>query len=269
MTPLDRESYSPTACSWYMDHLRKADEFRRREGFFALLTKIPLYLYKNGLRPRLPRKNKFVKFNGVDLQPYRIGDSIIPINPPMNQGGHPNPEEYEYELVKQIKKRVQPTDTAVIIGGGLGVSTVVAAQKATNGQIICFEGAKGLADLLPTTVEQNGVFNRVDVHHAVVAEAVMLEGMSRGAEIVEPNNLPECDVLIMDCEGAEEEILKHLEIQPRELIVETHGNVELISDLVEGLGYNIESKGVAERPPLENKLRGKGIFVFGARMQNI
>jgi hypothetical protein len=43
---------------------------------------------------------------------------------------------------------------------------------------------------------------------------------------IDVEDLPECDVLEMDCEGAEKEILKKLQIKPRVIIVETHPDFE-------------------------------------------
>jgi hypothetical protein len=57
-------------------------------------------------------------------------------------------------------------------------------------------------------------------------------------------------VLELDCEGAEVEILRELTIQPRVILVETHGlygaPTHLVASLLEKRGYVISHRGVAE-----------------------
>jgi hypothetical protein len=57
-------------------------------------------------------------------------------------------------------------------------------------------------------------------------------------------------VLELDCEGAEVEILRELTIQPRVILVETHGlygaPTHLVASLLEKRGYIISDRGVAE-----------------------
>jgi hypothetical protein len=40
--------------------------------------------------------------------------------------------------------------------------------------------------------------------------------------VLPPSELPPCNVLELDCEGAEVEILREMNIQPRVILVETH-----------------------------------------------
>jgi hypothetical protein len=54
----------------------------------------------------------------------------------------------------------------------------------------------------------------------------------------------------MDCEGAEVEILREMSIQPRVIVVETHGVLgaptELVASLLEGRGYAVSHRGLAD-----------------------
>jgi hypothetical protein len=57
-------------------------------------------------------------------------------------------------------------------------------------------------------------------------------------------------VLQLDCEGAEVEILRELIVQPRVILVETHGlfgsPTDLVASLLEKRGYVVSDRGVAE-----------------------
>jgi hypothetical protein len=54
----------------------------------------------------------------------------------------------------------------------------------------------------------------------------------------------------LDCEGAEVEVLRELTIQPRVILVETHGMygapTDLVASLLEKRGYIVSHRGVAE-----------------------
>ena len=54
----------------------------------------------------------------------------------------------------------------------------------------------------------------------------------------------------MDCEGAEVEILREMTIQPRVILVETHGlfgaPTDLVASLLEKRGYVVSDRGLAE-----------------------
>jgi hypothetical protein len=68
--------------------------------------------------------------------------------------------------------------------------------------------------------------------------------------VLPPSQLPPCDVLQLDCEGAEVEILRELTIQPRLILVETHGlygaPTDVVASLLENCGYIVSDRGVAE-----------------------
>jgi hypothetical protein len=63
--------------------------------------------------------------------------------------------------------------------------------------------------------------------------------------------LPECDVLVLDCEGAEVDILTQMDIWSDVVIVETHGIFDApakkIREILVEKGYKVLSKDVAEK----------------------
>ena len=75
-------------------------------------------------------------------------------------------------------------------------------------------------------------------------------------------DFPECDALVMDCEGAELLILQNLIIRPRLIIVETHpmfdSPEEKITELLKNLGYDI----------ISNNLRQESVEILSAIRKN-
>lgn len=201
----------------------------------------------------------------MTVRPYRLLDTIVPITPPPSKGGHRNEPKYEAALVDALRNEVQSGDDVVIIGGGIGVSSVVAARAAGPlGSVVTFEGAASQLNYLQETLILNGIRN-VSCRHAIVGIAKHLEGNPGGADTIAASNLPECDVLAMDCEGAEREILSELGIRPRTVIVETHGNLASVTSYVKKMGYKVSSKQVAEESPYERRCLRNGIFVLTAK----
>lgn len=153
---------------------------------------------------------------------------------------------YEKNEIKFIRKHVTPGDTVVDIGGGMGVTAVWGAQKAgSSGTVHVYEASKSCVNQIETTLTLNAVPATVTVNHAMVAEKVGEVRFEEGnrASIVTPDELPECDVLNMDCEGAELPILKNMSITPRVVLVETHAQFgspqDTIIDILEQKGYKI------------------------------
>ena len=93
---------------------------------------------------------------------------------------------------------------------------------------------------------------RLTVKHAVVGEAINVYGDpdQHSPLVVAPTELPPCDILELDCEGAETVILRNITIRPRVIVVETHGlygaPTWMVKELLEELGYAVEELGIAE-----------------------
>jgi len=91
----------------------------------------------------------------------------------------------------------------------------------------------------------NDVDDVVTVEEAIVGDPTTLyQGMADDAEVIDPANLPACDVLEMDCEGSELGILEGMQIRPRVLIVELHPTMydapnAAPVELIEEMGYEM------------------------------
>ncbi|WP_157572910.1 hypothetical protein [Halogranum rubrum] len=241
------------------DVLRKARRTYRDEGGVSLLKKGFRFGYDNYVRPSLPRRT--VSYNGVPVRAAHLGDSLIPWHE-MDIPG------YEDALVRGIRQHAEKGDSVVIVGGGWGVSTVVAAnQVGEAGTIITFEGSREAAKRVNETVFLNQVSDQVEVQHTVVSNAFSLRGEADGAQVLPPSELPDCDMLVLDCEGAESSILKEMTAYPNKILVETHGMLgspkSEIQECLRSNCYQIRTTRIAEKR-LQDFCRQNGIYVIGA-----
>lgn len=205
--------------------LEKAVRIWREEGLTTLATRSVRFGYDTWIRSSLPRR--VVSYNGVPVRASRLGDSLVPWQTRNIPG-------YESALVNGIRQYVETGDTVVVVGGGWGVSTVVAANRAgVDGNVVTFEGGAKSVVNVTDAVQLNDVADRVSVRHAVVGRAISLRGQGDDAQVVPPTELPDCDVLVLDCEGAELDILEEMEIHPRSVLVETHGMFGASRSIVE------------------------------------
>ena len=173
---------------------------------------------------------------------------------------------YEAALLFGLRERCETGNHVVVVGAGLGV-TVTAAAKAVGptGSVTCFEGSSRCLKDTKETLELNGIVAGTKLIHAIVGEAISVYKTDDIAMTVPASELPECDVLELDCEGAEIKILSQMTIRPNTIVVETHGThgapTFVVSDLLENLGYTVVELGVAE-PNLEEYCIDKDIMVL-------
>jgi hypothetical protein len=96
----------------------------------------------------------------------------------------------------------------------------------------------------------NGLASRITARHAIVGKAIAVSGSSESAPTLRPSELPECDVLELDCEGSEIGILSEMSIRPRVVSVETHGflgaSSTSVRELLQSRGYDVREAGWAE-----------------------
>lgn len=219
-------------------------------------------IYLDNIRSVFPNSDKKVTYNNVQVRPYKSIDRVVNIQLPPNQGGHPSPSEYEKGLITSIKKYVEKGEKAILIGGGIGVSTVVCSRKLGNeGNVIVYEGAYNMVNIIRNTININKTPSNIKIEHAVVGKAVRLDGYRGRGRVVNPGALSYCDTLIMDCEGAEVNILESIDFTPRKIIVETHGNKSEVILRLNKLGHSVNNVELAEGEPLVETCRENEIFV--------
>lgn len=182
--------------------------------------------YNEVLRDKVPRV--FGVYAGVPVRNAPILDRTK---------NHPN---YKYGFLRSIEEGVDDGDTVCLVGFGRGVSSVYAV-RAGAAEVIAYEGAREMIEVGLETLEMQGLESRVSIRHAIVGDAIDLYGTPEGAGTVSPADLPNCDVLVLDCEGAEIGILDDLESPPDRIIVETHppkgAPDDRVRELLSELGY--------------------------------
>ena len=222
------------------------------------------FLYRSTIRRLLPTVGP-VLYSGIPIAMSRKwGDLTIPkfMAPYM---GYDIPE-YEATLIHAIQSNVRCGDKVVVVGGGEGVTVTVAAKAVGDtGSVICYEGGESYVNSVNRTTKINGVAERVTVNHAIVGERVYVYGdheAGKPSKLLSPDELPDCDVLELDCEGAEIVILENMKISPRTILVETHGvhgaPAEAVRRILEARHYTVSDLGWAE-PELAEECRARDI----------
>ena len=170
-------------------------------------------VYDRTIRPYLPRRLSV--YNGIAVpSKYKLFDL----------GYRPSIKSYELPLCDGIRRTVQKNDSITIIGGGKGVSGLIAAEHAyPNGEVTIYEASEEQCEEIRSTISYYPTESLVSVFHISVGEINNPYGELGEPESLLPENLPESDILIIDAEGAESDIVPNLDYSPRALIVETHG----------------------------------------------
>lgn len=211
------------------------------------------YYYDRYCRAYLPKQDPVI-YNGVVVDFTRKAD-ILPITPRISSIEKPteglNHPSYESAIGRQLRNQVTKGDTVVIVGGGFGVTAVIAARQVGNqGRVLVYEGGYQEVNFVRRTARYNHLHDRIEVHHSIVHAAKKLRSSGDGANILRARDLPQCDVLELDCEGVESNIIQSMNINPQNIIVETHGNqgspAEAVSKTLINEGYKIMSSEIAE-----------------------
>jgi hypothetical protein len=229
-----------------MRYVDRAIELMRERGPVGLFQVAIKKAYNRFVWPYLPT-GEARQFNGVPVgaERRRLFDGIVPWRTPSS-----NRPAYEAALVSAIENTVREGDRVSIVGGGYGVSTVRAASAAgKDGAVVVYEPSRSQAAIVERTVTLNDVADWVDVRRKAVAAYSQYAEETFGpddGEALPPSELPACDVLELDCEGAELEILKGMTIRPRVIIVETHGYLGsptvAVSEGLNDMGYVVTDR---------------------------
>lgn len=202
-----------------------------------MIRKILSYVYNLTIRRRLPRRIRV--FNGVAARSeQRLLD--LEYDPAVPQ--------YEQPLCDAIRKNVQKNDDMVVVGGGKGVSTVLSLERSyPEGTVTVIEASGRQCSDINEVLRWHGLSDRATVHHASIGKIRNAYGSLGEPKEFYTDDLPPCDVLVMDCEGAEKRILSNLDSRPRVIITETHGCFDsptqgAIKNLDE-MGYETELSG--------------------------
>ncbi|WP_131837330.1 hypothetical protein [Ancylobacter aquaticus] len=220
--------------------------------------------YARTVRPFFPLRPAI--YGGVPVAVYRhAGDSAVARHLGPFAEVQDNPR-YEETLLTALRAHVRPGDTVTIVGGGAGVTAVVAARLVgPDGAVSCFEGGERQVEIIRQTLLLNGVADRVNLRHAIIGPAIGIYGAPGEAEPIAAAQMPSCDVLELDCEGSEVDILQNLAFVPRTILVETHGMYgapsALCAQLLAARGYRVTVLGLAE-PEVADFCEGNDIRIL-------
>ncbi len=200
-------------------------------GFSGLIEAVVFKLLANCFH--IPSR-KIAVFNGIAVRGASLY-SKIDIFP-----------EHEAELISAIRNYIKNGEKVIVVGGGSGASTVaVAHQIGHTGSVIAYEANKNSLARTKETIQLNKVNDRVEIQHAIIEKPVYLLGELGDPPLIPACDFSECDVLVMDCEGAEIPILQNMKLKPRLIIVEAHPALnspkEAVIKLLEELEYEIIS----------------------------
>lgn len=178
------------------------------------------------------------------------GVAVPTVDPEVEQDYWP---EREAATSDALRHRVRRGDDVVVVGGGRGITTVVAARMTHfEGTVTAYEANSELLETLRRTLEVNRVASLVTLEHVAVGpvseRSADVFGPADGDRL-DPADLPACDVLELDCEGAELPILREMVIRPRTIVVETHDPHGVpsadVCDVLEAKEYHIADRNPA------------------------
>ena len=192
----------------------------------------------------------WVEFSGVKIYTSKkLLDHLVPIS--WLPKGLSDTIGYEATLIDEIKINVAKGDKVVVIGGGLGVTSIVAAKMTgPGGSVVCYEGSVSGYASIYKAIRINKVSGIIKLHNKIVGDPIHVYGEDITPYFLHTSKIPDCDVMELDCEGSEISILKNMKNRPRIIIVETHGlygsPTSLVKSILQGMDYDVKDSGVAE-----------------------
>lgn len=130
-------------------------------------------------------------------------------------------------LTKTIREVIEPGDRVVHVGGGKGIAVVRSAEWAYRGEVVVYEVAAEMVDVLRSTRRLNNI--DYEIIHGAVGKPHDPYGSTAGAKQYETEDI-EGDLLVLDCEGAELEILPAPQFD--RVVVETHPDTGATAEAV-------------------------------------
>ena len=239
-----------------MSLIQRIRKKKGEEGIAGVLSEAPRFCYRHFIRDKLIKQlyrdrirpnfniDKPAVHNSVEIPP-EVGeprgsiDRWLPIS--LVTTDDPNAEGGEVACHQSLTKK---GDTVIIIAAGSGVTTVNAARRCgPDGSVQAYEASESQINMANKVLEANDITN-ADIVSGIVGEDIDISGELRDdVEEIPASELPNCDVLELDCEGAEVSILKGLTQRPRVLIVEVHPRKNAQSlqlpEIVRNMGYEI------------------------------
>lgn len=152
--------------------------------------------------------------------------------------------EHKAALSAVVREEVTPGDEVVVVGGGRAVAAVHAAHAGAN--VTVYEAGLDAYAVTKSVQALNDV--QMTVRHAVVGTPGASVGGATADETVAPDSLSG-DCLVLDCEGAERDILPVTGFDT--VVVETHPQYDApLSAIRDQLGH----AAVVAADPIDGKV---------------
>lgn len=153
-------------------------------------------------------------------------------------------DHWKWEARHAVEEYVDGTDFAAVVGAGEGLTPTHMARNAKHVEV--YEPAAEMIEKTRETLKLNGHENAAVYPWLFYtnSDELIWGDLHPRVKEVEGHQLPNCDVLELDCEGVELKILQDMTVRPRVLIVEVHEvfgvSFREVRQLVENMGYEIE-----------------------------
>ena len=194
----------------YPKKIRKA----LNEGGYSLLLQRVFNKFHSAVRPVLPEK----KFRKGKL------DFIGKLGDHHNTSETVMEPQAKWEARTSVNRYVGHYDVVICIGTGEGLTPTHCARQGAS--VIAYEPAEPMVEKTRETAEVNEVREKIRVVPAIFhadQDTDVWGDLHRDLIFLEGSDLDgNVDVLELDCEGAELEILKDIDIRPRVIICEVH-----------------------------------------------
>lgn len=241
-------------------NLRKSisDSFEtcKKNGLLDLLHQLVGDIYVKSIRKMLPTEKQTYDFKSSSYVSVKKFDQYTP----KKFKPYDNDKKRVYRHFHQnITKN---GDEVIIIGGGYGISAYYASQAVgKSGNVILYEASDSQVEILNKMLDDRGIGDICSITHGLVGKDFNVYGEDKNYQVISVGDLPNCDVLELDCEGAELKIIDDLEILPREIICEVHAqyidNPENVVEKIRGLGYAIRGFTNDTRKELQSESEDK------------
>ena len=176
---------------------------------------------KEWLNPYLPKK--IAVYNGVAVRDTGF----------LYMADHyPNVKR---ELTNATLHASKQGDRVVFVGAGKGVAPVKVARR--DRQSVVHEAARSFVKQLRETAKMNDV--DIEIHHSLVETGYDVWDSEAGATHLETDDLSG-DVLVLDCEGAEQDILPAPQFDS--VVVETHPQFGAVTEEIRTQMYEKPSE---------------------------
>jgi hypothetical protein len=154
--------------------------------------------------------------------------------------------------ILQMYQKISMKGTMTIIGGGLGVTAVCAVKMGVNpNSLTIYDGSGHSITQIKSTLFANELkIPKNNIKHLIIEKDISVYAGCKAVDTLPASKIKYCDILQIDAEGSEIDILKNLKINPKYIVVETHGFLgapsKKVKSLLISMNYKIIHENFAE-----------------------